>query len=215
MLQAIITPLEQPVCVVNGNDREKLHRYDCLTVNNHQVCFHAYIAGSDSERSWTNSSSTLGYYLTEYVPLAPFYGKHEGEIVNLDFFNKLTNENVTVQMTLKGCNGRTFEDILFERTMGFGGVYDPSDEEDVSRIKQYCMIVAAHQQYSDSIGRKSCDPETFRYSSCWIECLTEESKKSPKLNLIEKLINAMSDDTISKSPADRLAAALHKVQVEP
>lgn len=119
-------------------------------------------------------------------------------------------ENVTVRVTLKGINEKSFEDMVFDRTTGFGGIYDATDSGDLSRIQQYCFIITAHQQYADSIGRKSQPPETFRYSSSWIKCLKEQSEKLPTLSFIEKISNAIPNDS-GLSPAEKLETALKEV----
>lgn len=198
-----ITPIEQPVAVINNNN------YNCSNVKGHQVCFRAIIYTDLKGRDWMNDSDNpLHRHLPEHFPICLFYGKKEGEKMYLKL-----NKEITIGVTLKGAN-KNFEEMLFERTAGFGGVYSPyaSEPDDLSEIQQYCFIVTAHQQYADSIGRKSEAPETFRYSSGWIKCLQNESKKAPKLSFMEKITTALPDDD-NLSPVEKLGTAILKVSM--
>lgn len=201
---------EEPVAVVRATDD---YNYDCLNVTGNQVCIQGIIfEDPDKIRSWSSKESpVLGRKISNKFPLCLFFGKKAGDTVDLIFLNK-AKQQVTVTVTLYVPGTKSFQDILYERTTGFGGVYDADYEDDLPRVMQYCMITAAHQQYADSVGKPASLPNTFRHSSGWIECMKEESSKKPKLSYIEKLTEAMNLN--DKTPVERLGNAMLKVKEE-
>lgn len=208
----------QPLQVMSNDDF--LGRYDCLNVSGPKVCFSCAIFDcNDSQNSHASFSSSknevLGKLISEYIPLCLFYGKKEGDVVELQYENK-NKETVTVNVTLnqklfgKSC----FEESLFERTLGFGGIYDPMNEKDISRMSQYCFMITAHHEYSYSIGKMCKESHTFRFSNSWVEECKKESEKEPTLSYLQKITNAMGNCDDTMSPVERLGTAMLKVKLE-
>lgn len=185
-MRAYITPNQcQPVAVVSNTGQ---YRYDCLDVTGNQVCFEGVIYSNPLRiESWSNSNydCPLGRNISKYIPLCLFHGKREGDTIDLKFFNK-KYEAVTVTVQLcSGIQSGNFQDILYDRTHGFAGVYVFSDDPNApTRATQYYSIILAHELYAKSIGKPIIHPNNFRCSSSWILCMKEEIKEAPILNKI-------------------------------
>lgn len=210
-IKAYISVLQQPVSVRHDSDRGC---YNCLNTTGHQVCFECSIYNDDKDktRTWSNSlRNPLGNTISSFLPICLFYGKKEGDEVELKFKDKHdVVRNVVVK--LNQTPGK-FEEVLYERISGFGGLYDPSNENDPSRMTQYCFIITAHNQYAHSIGKRTIDPCEFRFSLNWITCCKTESEKQPKLSYGDKIMAAL-DDVTADDPGERLRQAMDKVAQE-
>lgn len=175
-LKAFITPFDRSVSVVSNS--HVLSQYDCLNVTGNQVCIEAGIYDDpDRVRTWNDMSdmNPLKRRISNHIPLCLFFGKKDGDTVDLLFKNK-KDEIVTVTVTLRGILGGKFEKHVYNATVRFGGIYDydPKDRNDVPEIVQYCMIVAAHQQYAESTGYRPELPKDFDFVKGWIKCLKKE-----------------------------------------
>jgi hypothetical protein len=188
VIRANLSVIEiHPVSVLSNHG---FFKYQCLNVTGHQVCFSGriYTNHQDEVKHWVDSANPLGVRLSEYLPITLFYGKKEGDEVTLQFKN-WDNEIVNVIVTLNSSQllQKNFEDALYDRTLSFGGICDPSETHGLSRIKQYCFMVTAHEQYAQSIGRPTLEPHKFKYAFNYIICLKEECQKEPILSPTERV----------------------------
>lgn len=187
--------------------------YDCLNVTGNQVCFTSRIY-SDGKKSgpWSDErSNPLGFRVREHMPVCLFYGKKEGDEVELKFKDKHGQvRNVTVKLNQNRFSKKTFEEALYERTPNFGGICSPCRDNNLSRLKQCCFVIAAHEQYAESIGKPTIEPHEFRNSIDWITYCKEESEKQPRLSALDKVLSALNDVTVD-DPAKKLGQALGKV----
>jgi hypothetical protein len=172
------------ICVTTYKALTLTHKYNCLNVTGPQVCFSAGIFENfETSTSWTNTKGPLGVCISEWFPLCLFHGKKEGDEIELKFLNERDEQvNVILQLHQSLDSDKIFQQLLYERTTSFAGVYLPIDSKDnFSELLQCCYIIAAHDQYAHSIKRATISPDQFRYHATWLKCITEETKIPPNL----------------------------------
>lgn len=138
-----------------------LQRYDVDNISGAQVCFMATLWNDECD-NWLESSyiDPDCKYISGYIPIELFMGKHEGDIVKLLIRGK--------KCYLKCCqqdkSNKNFEDALYEVSQSFNGV-SPASNFDPALLEsdQQLMIVAYHEKYAKSLDLSVKDPTTFRY----------------------------------------------------
>lgn len=188
----LIVPNAPSICDHKSIDK---YGYSVLGISGIQVCFPAYIIGSD-ERNWMSSGHPMlkGSRLSDKIPCELFYGKKEGDIVNLSFMGKddkpiTCKLNINTQKYKYREQGR-FEDLLYYLTQSFGGVCDASYfSPPLHERSQRAMLLVNHEKYARSVSKCIVEPTRFRFSSSYIKQCEIDAGVTPYEGPLEKLVN--------------------------
>jgi hypothetical protein len=186
-MESTTEPIRAHICIV-PNSLSVRDEHECvsdMTGLGFQVCFQSYISNDDCENFANHTHPKVGR-MSEYIPVVLFYGKKEGDEV------ELTINGVKIIVTCNQLETKwteRFEDAMYDRTQSFGGVYN---DKNCPRILQYSMMIVTHFEYAKSIGRPFVEPTGFRYASSYQELCKEECQKTPHMSYLERMNRALS-----------------------
>lgn len=178
-MKAFISISDEPAMIVNDHTGS-YNCYDCVNTKGNQVCFQGNLYQDlDYKDKWHNDADNpFGYKLENWFPIAPFIGKREGDIVDLEFLDK-KGTSIIIQALLVGSESKKFEDLLYSITADFGGITAPIDDTELSLIKQCCLIIAIHQNIADNLNKVALEPKAFKHNWVWFDILKKEKHKDP------------------------------------
>lgn len=156
---------------------EGMNHYQCLNVSGPQTCCKAVICSDPENPDQTNWSDSefenpLGKTFSGWLPVCLFYGKKDGDIIELIFKKSLnTVQRIEIRQNILKNYVFSFQETLHEITASFGGVYAPifGEKLEIPKLAQYAFIITTHTQYTRSIGNDPIDTMKFQYVKYFIE----------------------------------------------
>lgn len=165
-LQAYILIAENYVSVL---DRFGTPKYNCCNIiGRPQTCCKTIICSDPNDiahTEWTgnNINNPLEEIISGWIPVRLFYGKKDGDIINLLYQDKL-DKQVVIEAKIQ--NNHPLEDILYKATATFEGVHEMpfNGYKQDTKLIQYTSIITTHDQYAKSIEKTPIDPLNFNHN---------------------------------------------------
>ena len=146
-----------PLQILCDRLTDPMYCYDAAECHGFKVCFRACITDKTTGK-WYSVPGTNCPILSEYFPINRFYGKKEGDVVEVTLFDKrvvLTLAQQSYQYQSYG----NFEDLLYRLTASYSGV---TKSHPYTPITQIYMFLNNHVTYANMVGKPVCNPLTFQ-----------------------------------------------------
>lgn len=186
-LEADIFIIPNSLQICDSKVSDDVYDYNVTNVTGLQVCFEAWITNRDCSNWNLILYPKLGCKITSKIPIEPFIGKKEGDIVEL-FVNGKRIFVRCIQKKYKYNSHGAFEDLLYNLSKSFGGICPPSYyNPPLSEKSQMAFFIANHEKISRTYCKEVIDPVSFRFSNKYIEQCKHDSDKLPYVSEYEKM----------------------------